>query len=90
MSQVTAADVGPLIQHCPPVLTAILVFRAAHRNAVHGVKAGEVKQGARAGGLQFSTQCTKDCLQWKPLNFKCCGSRKHDACKVVENGGGVG
>lgn len=38
VSKGTAADAFPLIQHCPPVLTAILDFMAAlytHRDAVH-------------------------------------------------------
>ena len=44
----------------------------------------------RQGDCDVGAQHTLLHLHWKPLCYKCRGSRKHDACEAVENGGGVG
>lgn len=98
VSQVTAADACPLIQHCPLVLTAILDFMAAFytHTVVPCMDGGlgkherQQRQREERGDCDVVVKYTLLQAHWKPLYFKCCGSRKHDACEAVEDGGGVG
>lgn len=91
-SQVTAADVGPLIQHCPLVPTAILDFMAAfytQRNAVQTT-------GKSQHGEQEHSDCDavlsilKSTFTGNPSVLNAVVQEKHDACEAVENGGGGG